>query len=596
MLENTLSLRHSTDALLTRSVGLSPASLNREARTVTATLVSRENAVQRRDASGRTYRETLSTEADSFSLHSGDRLPLLDSHRRGSIADILGYVTDIRSENGAVVGTVHVTDDRTLTLIEVGALSGISIGFKPDPNAWRISGDTRTAGRYTIHEASLVASPADPGATLRHDNPTPDDPIQTRAAINQEIRTLCRAANVPATFADGLIDRGLDVQSARASLFDEITRRGSQNLPAVQLGLSGDDPNVLRTRASIGLSYRLGLAGDCPAESREFAAMGLHQTLRMMLSARNEPGVWTAPVADLIERAITTGDLPGLLQDSTHRLLLPAYQAAQSPVRQLFRQSSATDFRDQHRVRISEAPALEKVEEHAEITLGGFQESDESYKLATYARIVSVTFQALQNDDLGSFGRTATAMGQAAAQTENGLLIALLTANAGAGPALSDGHNLFHANHGNAASAGGAIADATLTAAFLAMRQQKGLDGTTPLNLAPRYMLVPAALEITAQKELSEVRAAAVADVNVFSGRLTLLTDARLDAISATRWYLAGDPVAVPCLEYAYLSGREGPQVDTRAGWSVLGTETRVVLSFGAGAIDYRGLYTNAGA
>jgi phage head maturation protease len=587
-----LILRHDTTALLTRRVGLSPSSLNRQTRQVTATLVSAGNAVQRRDASGRQFREILSTDAGSFSLHT-DRLPLLDSHRTGSISDVLGFVSDVRSEGGAVVGTVTITDDRALSLIEAGALSGISIGYRVAE--WREGMGERIGQRYTIHEASLTPTPADPGALLRSD----DDPLQNRANINAEIRTLTRAAGLPATFADTLIDRGIDVQSARAALFDEITRRGNVDIPATQVrgSQSGDDPNVLRTRASIGLSHRLGLAGECPANAREFAAMGLHQSLRMMLASRSESGVWTMPVSDLIERSITTGDLPTLLGDTTRRLLLPAYTAAQSPVRRLFRQSSAQDFRDLHRTRISEAPPLELVAEHAEITQGGFTENDESYKLATYARIVSVTFQALQNDDLGAFGRTASAMGEAAAQTENGLLISLLTANSGAGPTLSDTHHLFdHTNHGNAASSGAAIGDATLTAGFLALRQQKGLDGTTPLNLAPRFLLVPAALEITAQKELAQIYAATVEDVNAFAGKLELLTDARLDSVSATRWYLSADPAAVPCLEYSYLSGREGPQIDTRAGWEVLGTQTRVVLSFGAGAVDYRSLYANAGA
>ncbi|HWB49143.1 MAG TPA: prohead protease/major capsid protein fusion protein [Stellaceae bacterium] len=581
--------------LLTRRAALTPTTLNRELRTVEAVLVSRDNPVQRRDATGRTYREVLSTEAGSFSLHTGDRIPILDSHRRGSIADILGWCDNVRSENGEVRGTFHLTSDAAMQLVESGALTGNSIGYKV--TQWRDGAGERTAAKYVIHEVSLLPTPADPGATLRSDPDMPDD-MPARGAVNQEIRSLTRAAGLPVTVADSMIDRGLDVLSARAELFDNLSRR-SQDIPATQVrgSQSSDDPSVLRTRAAVALAHRLGLPGEMPAECREMAAGGLHTTLRMMLSARNEAAVWTMAVSDLIERSITTGDLPTLLGDTTRRLLLPAYTAAQSPVRRLFRQASASDFRDQHRVRISEAPPLELVPEHGEITQGGFTENDESYKLATYSRIVSVSMQAAVNDDLGAFGRTASAMGQASAETENALLISLLTSGSGNGPNLSDGHALFdNANHHNKASSGGAIGDSTLGAGFLALRQQKGLDGVTPLNLTPRFMLVPAALEVTATKELTAIYATQTSDVNVFAGKVELLTDARLDAISAARWYLAADPAAVPCLEFAYLSGREGPQIDTRAGWEVLGTQTRVVLSFGAGAVDYRSLYANAGA
>jgi hypothetical protein len=40
----------------------------------------------------------------------------------------------------------------------------------------------------------------------------------------------------------------------------------------------------------------------------------------------------------------------------------------------------------------------------------------------------------------------------------------------------------------------------------------------------------------------------------------------------------------------------EGPQVESRSGWDVDGVEIRVILDFGAGFIDHRGWFMNAGA
>jgi hypothetical protein len=61
-----------------------------------------------------------------------------------------------------------------------------------------------------------------------------------------------------------------------------------------------------------------------------------------------------------------------------------------------------------------------------------------------------------------------------------------------------------------------------------------------------------------------------------------------------------GDPALVPVLEYAYLSGAEGPMVETRSqfaqGADVDGTEVLCKLDFGCGAISSVGAYKNAGA
>jgi len=65
---------------------------------------------------------------------------------------------------------------------------------------------------------------------------------------------------------------------------------------------------------------------------------------------------------------------------------------------------------------------------------------------------------------------------------------------------------------------------------------------------------------------------------------------------SATRWYVTADPGEIDGLEYAYLSGNEGLQVESKSGWDVDGVEIRVILDFGAGFVDHRGWFANAGA
>jgi len=126
-----------------------------------------------------------------------------------------------------------------------------------------------------------------------------------------------------------------------------------------------------------------------------------------------------------------------------------------------------------------------------------------------------------------------------------------------------------------------------------AMRVQKGIDGVSPINATPAFLLVSPAKELQARQAVAAFYPATQATVNPMAGTLTVAVDPRL---SGNRWYLFADPAVMAVLEYAYLASAPGPQLESRPGWDVLGMEFRVVLDFGCGAIDWRGAYTNAGA
>jgi hypothetical protein len=298
--------------------------------------------------------------------------------------------------------------------------------------------------------------------------------------------------------------------------------------------------------------------------------------------------------ATIITRALhTTSDFPIILGDTVGRVLRDAYQAAPAGVRRLGRQTTARDFRAINKIMLGEAPLLEKLNEHGEIRAGTMAEAREAYKVETWARKIGITRQVLVNDDLGAFSDLARRMGQGAAETEARILVDLLEANSGNGPKLSDNKTLFHADHGNKAGSGAAISDATLSAARLAMRTQKGIEDR-PIRVTPKNLLVPPALETDAEKWLATVAPAKAADVNPFSGSLSLVVEPRLT--SATRWYVTADPGEIDGLEFAYLLGNQGPQVESRSGWDVDGVEIRVILDFGAGFVDHRGWFMNPGA
>jgi hypothetical protein len=243
-------------------------------------------------------------------------------------------------------------------------------------------------------------------------------------------------------------------------------------------------------------------------------------------------------------------------------------------------------------VQLGEAPALETVNEHGEFKRGTIGEGAESYQIATVGKVFAISRQVVINDDLDAFTRVPMLFGRSAANYESNLVWGILTANA----AMADGVTLFHASHSNLGSAG-AISDTTLTEARKQMRLQKGLDGTTVLNLMPTQLIVPAALETTAKKYLAtEIRPGKASDVNPFAGSMSLVVEPRLDGSSPTAWFVAADPGQIDMIELAYLQGQRGVYIETRNGFDVDGVEIKARLDVGAKAIDHRGLFKNAGA
>ena len=267
-----------------------------------------------------------------------------------------------------------------------------------------------------------------------------------------------------------------------------------------------------------------------------------------------------------------------------------SYEAVPSALKQLARKVTLPDLRPRTRVQKSQLERLEKIGEHGEIKRGTIRESAESYKVTRFAKMFAVTEEVIINDDIGFLSDVPGMMGVAAANTEAQMLVDLLTQGSGLGPVMSDGKKLFHVDHGNFAASAGAPDEAKLSAARLAMRKQKDSSGQL-VGVAPKFILLPPDLEATVEKLLASINPTTVTDVNVWSGKLTPIIEPRLT--SAASWYLVDDRIGD--LEFGYLEGREGPQVESQNGWNIAGVEFRVRLDVAAGFVGWLSWYRNAG-
>jgi hypothetical protein len=271
-----------------------------------------------------------------------------------------------------------------------------------------------------------------------------------------------------------------------------------------------------------------------------------------------------------------------MVGEASERAILGIFERLAPALRPVARRVTAADFRTRTVLRMGGGSGLLPVEEHGEIKSGALGEAGESYAPKTFARIFGFSRKLIVNDDLNALGDFLAGIAGLAAQTLGDELYNRVYLNA----AMSDGTNIFHANHGNLGSAAD-ITVASLSAGRQAMRTMLGPDGNR-VSVTPKFLVVGPAKETVAEQVLAALAATEVGSVNPFAGKLTLIVEPR---ITDNSWYLFPDPALMPVLEYCELDGTrqmsaEGPRVETRVGFSVEGIETKVAYDLGVGIVS----------
>ncbi|KAB1086482.1 hypothetical protein F4V91_08600 [Neorhizobium galegae] len=426
-----------------------------------------------------------------------------------------------------------------------------------------------------------------------------------------EIRKLAKDAG-ESEIGDEHIEGRKSVDEFRSALLGKLMAREATHIDNRSPARVGEEHSEKRAVAMReALHHRADPNFELTSAAREYRGFSLMDMAREALELR---GVKTRGMsrdeiagAALAQRSGygSTSDFPILLGNVINTTLRAGYEAAGQTFRPLVREATVSDFKLVNRAQLGEGPAFDKVNESGEYKHGTVSEGKESYRIATYGKVIAITRQVIINDDMNAFGRIPQLMGGAAAQLESDLVWAQILSN----PTMGDGVALFHATHKNLPTAAAFSVDA-LGVARATMAKQVGLDGKTVLNIRPQFLVVPVGLETKAEQELKSLFYADSSNkVATASMRaLEIISEARLDngisnaavgaAISgsATAWYLAASPSQIDTVELAYLEGNRGVYIETRQGFDVDGLEVKARLDVGAKAMDHRGLLKNAGA
>jgi hypothetical protein len=502
--------------------------------------------------------------------------------------------------------------------IEAGIVTGVSVGYSIERFEEIESDDeipTFLATRWTPFEISAVPMPADLGAGYRSNRDGAehyaaracavqmrglDEIPLTDAWIDQRTAHIHDTGIREAVIAEGraMVKRGATtkefIEMSTKRLADEDDKIQTRNHLVV-----GDDRNELARRAGIvnAIVHSVDPREALSSEGREFRGRTLVEMARICVEAT---GVRTAGMSrtEVVGTAMgfqqraggahSTSDFPFLLADAAGKFLLRAYKEGMGGLIAIARPTTAPDFKTQKKLQLSEAPALLRVPEGAEITRGTVGESQESYALATFARIFSITRQAIYNDDRGAFERMPSQFGRAARDLERDLLTAALLSTT----PMFDADPLFHVDHKNTGT--GALGVPALSAARTAMRLQTHINGTL-ISVDPTYLIVPAALETLGEQILTELQVSSVSEANPFSRRLKLVVEPRLDADDPEIWYLAADSGQIDTLEICRLEGEEEPFFESKIDFDTDALSLKARHDCAAAAVDWRGLYMSDG-
>lgn len=205
----------------------------------------------------------------------------------------------------------------------------------------------------------------------------------------------------------------------------ELASARMQPVGSSRYGIGMDESDKLRPLAAEGLYLRAGGSVEKPQEgSAQFRAMSLSQMARFFLerggcscSGMSDRQVASALLSGGQGKLLATrSDFKAIFADVAHRRLVQAYRDAPATWRSFVNVVSASDFKPIQGITLSNAPDLLKVNENGEYKTGDLKASQETYRVAKYGRILSLTLEMIVDDDLRAFQRIPTMFGASASR------------------------------------------------------------------------------------------------------------------------------------------------------------------------------------
>jgi hypothetical protein len=262
------------------------------------------------------------------------------------------------------------------------------------------------------------------------------------------------------------------------------------------------------------------------------------------------------------------------------------------------------DFRTNRRVRVGGYGDLSTVSEQATYpALASPADEEVTYSVAKRGGIEDLTWEMIQNDDMGSIRMIPQRLARAAQRTLNKFVFDILSGNA----AIYDSVAVFHASHGSNTSSN-ALTYANVVSGIKAMGQQTfyGESGAETASQArPKYLLHPTEL----LEEAFDITQSSVKIVtNEDSTQPSVINRLGVEPLwvpeftDANDWFLVADPSLMDTIEIGFLDDQQEPELfiedNPVSGSAFTADKIRYKIRhvYGGAVLDFRGFYRGAPA
>lgn len=470
-------------------------------------------------------------------------------------------------------------------------------------NGNTVNGPALIVRESILREVSIVAIGADAKTSVEIKASLMAPIEQFEAPVEQQVeQTITKAESIivePEKITKEENDMN-DIQAKLDAITDGITKLGERieatekkletqaSRPAPEISVKSTETataDVLQAAVeqAMGVEPTDTKAAEI-ADKKYHGQMGLKQLYTECAHA----GGWTGylnnsnlgEAVGAIKANFSNISLPGILSNAINKRIKAGWDYAEDSWRKIAEVTSVSDYKSFSTYALNAKGEYEEVPNGGTIPSGELSETSYTNQLKRYGLRFSVDEMDVINDDMGAINQRAFQFGRKASLKLNKVFWTLFQNDA----------TFFSAENSNLVASAGALSADSLAKLVKAFRKQTDANGDI-LGYEPRILLVPAALEVEAQKLYND---AEIRDNtsnkqyltgNPWRNKFVPVASAYLE--SDDDYYLLADPTIASTIQVAFLNGQQAPVVESNpTSFDTFGISYRGKFSFGVAFAD----------